>query len=174
VPGRLLYVSPGQINVQVPWELQGQTSVQIKIGVGYIYGNVYTVPVADYSPAFFEFAPGVVAAFDMNSQVVNASHPAVRGLPATLFANGLGPVTNQPASGDPAGDEPLSVVPDATPVTVTIGGTGAATLLAGLAPGYAGLYRVNVVIPANINAGNQTITIAVGGKTSKASGIVVQ
>ena len=31
VPGRIHFVSPGQINVQVPWELQGKGSVRIKI-----------------------------------------------------------------------------------------------------------------------------------------------
>ncbi len=48
VPGYLTYVSPGQVNVQVPWELQGQSSAQVKITLyGYSFGNVVTVPLAD-------------------------------------------------------------------------------------------------------------------------------
>ena len=45
VPGYLTFVSSGQINVQVPWELAGQSSVEIKVSVddGYLYGNVVTV-----------------------------------------------------------------------------------------------------------------------------------
>ena len=47
-PGHLIYVSPGQVNVQVPWELEGQTSAQVKVTIssangGYAYGNVYTL-----------------------------------------------------------------------------------------------------------------------------------
>ncbi len=54
VPGHLTYVSPTQINVQAPWELQGQSSVQVKVAVGYnSNSNVVTVPVSNYSPAFF-------------------------------------------------------------------------------------------------------------------------
>ena len=53
-PGRFVFVSPGQINVQVPWELQGYTSAQVKVTIdGFIFGNVVTVPVADATPAFF-------------------------------------------------------------------------------------------------------------------------
>jgi hypothetical protein len=39
------------------------------------------------------------------------------------------------------------------PVTVTIGGNPAQVLFAGLAPGYAGLYQVNVVVPEGVTPG---------------------
>ena len=39
VPGHLIYVSANQVNVQVPWELQGQTSAQVKVTIDYTYGN---------------------------------------------------------------------------------------------------------------------------------------
>jgi uncharacterized protein (TIGR03437 family) len=174
VPGRLIYISPGQINVQVPWELSGQTSVQIKVTVGYVYGNVITVPLADSSPAFFEIAPGQVAALDMDWKVITPSHPAGRANYVQLYANGLGQVTNQPASGDPALVDPLSVIPAETPVTVSIGGESAEVGWAGLAPGFPGLYQINARVPSDLAAGNQTITVKAGGRTSKASGIVVQ
>ena len=51
LPGRLIYVSPGQINVQIPWELQGQTSAQIKVTIEDTQGPLYTLPLADFSPA---------------------------------------------------------------------------------------------------------------------------
>src|SRR5262249_24982726 len=54
VPGHLSYVSPGQINVQVPWELQGQSSAQVKVITTNIASLLATVPLADYGPAAFE------------------------------------------------------------------------------------------------------------------------
>ena len=36
----------GQINVQIPWEFQGQSSVQMKVTLyGYLWGDLYTVPL---------------------------------------------------------------------------------------------------------------------------------
>src|SRR5205823_13623976 len=52
VPGSLFFVSPTQINVVVPWELQGQSSAQMKIIMDEPYGtpffsNVANVPLSD-------------------------------------------------------------------------------------------------------------------------------
>jgi len=54
----------------------------------------------------------------------------------------------------------------ATVPVVTIGGQPATVQYHGLAPGYAGVYQVNVQVPTNISAGNQPITISIGGNTS--------
>jgi uncharacterized protein (TIGR03437 family) len=172
LPGRLVYVSPTQVNVQVPWELQGQSSAQVKVTIDYSYGNVVTLPLSDYAPAFFEVGSGVVAALDTNYRVIGSGNPAVRGQTIQLFANGLGPVTNQPASGDPAPASPLAQT-TSTPV-VTIGGQPANVSFSGLAPGFAGLYQINVTVPSNLSPGTYPINVAIGGRTSKSSGISVQ
>jgi minor extracellular serine protease Vpr len=172
VPGHLTYVSPSQVNVQVPWELEGQPSAQIKVTINYSYGNVVTLPLQNFAPAFFEGTPGVAAALDANYKVVGAANPAVRGQSIALYANGLGPVTNTPASGDPASSTLLSLT-TSTP-TVTIGGVPAPVSFSGLAPGFAGLYQINVTVPSTISAGTQPIVVSIGGQSSKASGISVQ
>lgn len=172
VPGHLIYASPGQINVQVPWELQGQSSAQVKVTIDYSYGNVLNLPLSDYAPAFFESSPGLVAALDANNRAIGSSNPARRGQAIQLFANGLGPVSNQPASGDPAPASPLAETK--ARAVVTIGGQQAPVSFSGLAPGFAGLYQLNVTVPQNINPGNQPITVAIGGQTSKISNVTVQ
>ena len=62
IPAGLYYVSPGQINLQVPWELQNQTSAQVKVTIDFSYGNVVTLQLSNYAPAFFEIGNGNVAA----------------------------------------------------------------------------------------------------------------
>jgi uncharacterized protein (TIGR03437 family) len=172
-PGHLSYVSGGQINVQVPWEVAGQTSVKIKDTIDYSNSNVVTIPITTYAPGFFETATGVVAARDASYQTINASNPAKRGTTIQLYANGLGPVSNQPASGEPALGPPNLSETTATP-TVTIGGVQITPDFSGLAPTAVGLYQMNVTIPASVPAGNQQVTVSIGGKTSKASAIVIQ
>jgi minor extracellular serine protease Vpr len=175
VPGHLIFVSPNQVNVQVPWELQGQSSVQMKVsvgdGFGVAFGNVVTVPLSNYSPAFFENS-GQVAALDSNANAISSANPATRGQVVQLFVNGLGPVSNQPASGDPAPSAPLSMCTGSA--TVTIGTAQVSPGFCGLAPGFAGLYQLNVTVPTSLAAGSYPITVGIGGQTSKASNISVQ
>jgi len=164
VPGHIVYVSPTQVNVQVPWELQGQTSAQMKVSIdGDLFGNVYNVPLANSAPAFFSVS-GVAIGTDLSGNLLTATNAAKRGNVVVMYANGLGPVMNQPASGDPAGVNPLSGT-TTTPV-VTIGGQSAKVGFSGLVPGLPGLYQLNVTVPAGIATGSQNITVAIGGATS--------
>jgi uncharacterized protein (TIGR03437 family) len=172
VPGRITYISPTQVNLQVPWELQGQPEARVKVILNYSNGNVVAVPLSDYSPAFFEVGSGAVAALDTNYKLVSTSNAQSAGQVVMLYANGLGPVTHQPASGEPAPYSPLAQTK--TLPVVTIGGKPADVSFSGLAPGFAGLYQINVTIPSGLTAGNQPITVSIGGKTSKTSNIAVQ
>ncbi len=172
VPGHLTYVNPSQVNLQVPWELQGQTSAQVKVTIDYSNGNVVTLPLVAYAPALFQEAGGIAAALNQTNGVVTTANPIARGQVVQLFANGLGPVTNQPASGDPAPASPLSAT--TTPVIVTIGGQNARVLFSGLAPGFAGLYQVNALVPTTINAGAAPVVLSVGTVTSKPVNLPVQ
>jgi len=179
VPGALSYAGPTQINVQIPWEMQqamqaGQTSVQIKVDSGDLSGALYNLPLASYSPAFFEGPAGFVAALDQNNKVVSTSNAVAQGSVVQLFVNGLGPVSNQPASGLPAPSSPLAYT-TTTPV-VTVGSQvvpASNVLFSGMAPGSVGLYQVNVVVPST-GAGLQPIAIKIGGATSFASHIQVK
>ena len=168
VPGYLTYASPGQVNVQVPWELQGQTSAQVKVTLyGYSYGSVVTVPLADTAPAFFDIGGGIAAARDQNNAVVTTANPVKRGQVVQLYMNGLGPVTNGPASGEFASTTVLTYT-KAKDAAVTIGGQPAQVLFSGLAPGFPGLYQVNAVVPTGISAGTVPITLTIAGATAKA------
>jgi uncharacterized protein (TIGR03437 family) len=171
LPGHLTYVSPGQVNVQVPWELQGQSSAQVKVTLyGYSYGNVVTVPLADTAPAFLENS-GIAVGLDQNYAVVTTSNPVKRGQLVQLYMNGLGPVNDGPASGELASATKLATT-KGTP-TVTIGGQQATVQFSGLAPGFSGLYQVNAIVPSGISAGTVPISLSINGATTKASTIPV-
>jgi uncharacterized protein (TIGR03437 family) len=173
VPAHVTYVSPTVIQIQVPWELQGQSSAQMKVVLdGDLFGNVVTVPLNNYAPQFFTNGNNIADAVDLTGALITTSNPAKRGQTVVLFANGLGPVTNQPASGDPA-TVPLSYTTQT--VTVNFGGQTATPSFAGLGPGFQGLYQINVVVPPGVTPGSAVpVTITVGGATSAQSTLPVQ
>ena len=171
VPCRMYYVSAGQISCQVPWELQGQTTAKVKVTVDFSYGNVVDVPLSTYSPAMFPY--GSIAAATNNAGVVSTANPAVRGQNVTLYCNGLGPVTNQPASGEPASLQVLSQTTP-NPATVTIGGVPGNVTFSGLAPSEIGVYQINVTVPAGVSPGTQPIIVSIGGVSSPASSLPIQ
>jgi uncharacterized protein (TIGR03437 family) len=172
VPGRVFAIGPTQVFVQVPWELRGQTSAQVKVTLNCSYSNVVTVPIADYNPAWFERTAGVVFAFNADSgQAITSTNPAKPGDHVTLIGNGFGPVNNTPDSGDPGPSSPEAAT--TTKPTVTIGGKSADVSSSVLTPGVAGQYSVTVTVPAGIT-GSSATTISIGGQTSKASNLPVQ
>ncbi len=177
LPGRLYYVSPTQVNLQVPWELQGQWSVQIKVSIQDSLGSVYTVPLVQYSPGIFQFPEQgtgrtLAAAEHAGGSIITSGNAAKRGELIELFVNGLGPVSNQPATGEPAPSSPLATT-RALP-SVTIGGVTAPVQFSGLTPGISGLYQVNVTLPANTPIGLQPVAVSIGGVTSKPAMLPVQ
>jgi len=133
---------------------------------------VVTVPLSDYVPALFA-ANGIVAAVNATQgNIISSSLPVHAGDVIELYANGMGPVNNPPASGSPAGSSPLSKT--TTQPVVMIGGQPAAVSFSGLAPGFPGLYQLNVTVPSGLAAGNQGVTIQIGGKTSPSVAIPVK
>jgi uncharacterized protein (TIGR03437 family) len=70
----------------------------------------------------------------------------------SIFASGLGPVNINLPSGHPAPSHPLAKLK--APVDVLIGGVKASVQFAGLAPGFVGIYQVDVKVPAGIVTGD--------------------
>lgn len=176
-PGRLHFVSETQINVQVPWELQGQASAWIKVSIGpYTSSTPYEVPIASHAPAFFEkhdlggTGRLVAAALDENYRELSSANPARPGRVVQLYLNGLGPVDKPPPSGEPAPLNELRYTRD-TP-SVTIAGRPANVLFSGLAPGSA-IYQVNVIIPPDTPPGLQEVRLSIGGVETKPSYLYV-
>ena len=176
VPGHLVYVSPQQVNLQVPWELAGQTSAQIKVTISESNGQVTTIPLATYAPGVFEYiAPGgarLAAALDAGFHLLTAANPARRGQDILIYCTGLGPVDQPQVTGELAPSQTL--VNTTVRPTVSIGGQPATVSFSGLAPGFAGLYQVNVTVPPNAPTGTEQVVLSIGGVTAKTSSLPVQ
>ena len=148
----------------MPWELQGQSAAQIKVTVQGSPGNLYPLPLAAYSP-------GIFAIVDENGNIVDTTHPALQGHNIVIYCNGLGPVSNQPASGDPSPTSPLAQT--TVKPTVSLAGQPATLLFSGLTPTSVGLYQINATVPA-AGSGLKALSISAGGVSSKPSNILIQ
>jgi uncharacterized protein (TIGR03437 family) len=175
-PGRLQFVSPSQVNVQIPWEMQGQTSAQFVVNIGFTPGPAVTIPLARSSPGVFSNGTAIL---DENSHAITGANPAQRGPSHAieLFMNGLGPVDQQPPTGEPTpfpAQTSDGLVRTLDTPTVTIGGVPATVTFSGLAPDWVGLYQVNATLPANTPTGLQDLIVSIGGATSIATKVPVQ
>ena len=145
----LYFVSPGQINAQVPFEVSTGDSVPVAISVGGLLTAPQNYLIAPAQPGIF-IAGENAAILNASFQLVTAQNPVRAGDTIQIFATGLGETDPEVGSGEPA--PPFSTV--SNPVTVTIGGIEAAVAFQGLAPGFVGLYQVNVVVPSGVAPGD--------------------
>jgi uncharacterized protein (TIGR03437 family) len=167
----LLFVSPGQINAQVPYEVNPGTA-KLVVQAGSAKSAEVSFPVAATGPGVFTIPQGnhVVAQNLPDYSLNSATAPASPGQYCTLYVTGQGAVKPPLATGAGAPDSPLSL-PVAN-VQVKIGGQPAEIQFAGLAPGFVGLLQVNVKIPS-VAAGEQPVELTVGGVTAGAAVISV-
>jgi uncharacterized protein (TIGR03437 family) len=174
------FVSSGQVNVQVPWEVLGggNGTSQVVVTNNGQKSNPQAVSIGGASPGVYATADGhaiAIDAQDPNSQRYGAiaappgSIPGLTTFPAQVgdllivYATGLGAVDNPATTGNNSVDKLRTAV---NPPTVLIGGAKANVAFAGLAPQYVGVYQLNVFVP-QVSPGNSVpIQIQLGGITS--------
>ncbi len=166
----LLYISPTQINLQIPFSSPSVATVFISSNSA--ASASVNLQIAQYAPAIFTTgttaggtATGAVLHADYSAVSVNK--PAFPGETVLIFATGLGPVVPSVTSGAAA----PAFTNTTSPATVTMGGTAAFVSYSGLAPGFAGLYQINATVPPV--SGIVEVLVTVGAVTSR-PGVTIQ
>ena len=182
-PVALFFVSPLQINFQVPFiQVFGSTQTTLTVTQGEL-SNTANITLVPYAPALFTTnsqGTGQAAVLIANSPALAApvgafpgSRPAQPGQTVSVYCTGLGFVSNPPYPGAPALSNPLSYT-NAKPV-VTLGGQTVVVSFSGLAPGFVGLYQVNIQIPTGGPSGPAVpMVLTIGGAVSNTATIAVQ
>jgi uncharacterized protein (TIGR03437 family) len=169
--------SPGQANVQVPWEMAGKTSTTISVSVNGSVSNGQLISLAPFAPGIFTMdatGAGQGAILIANTtQLAAPGTPVLRGAYIAIFCTGLGVVTNQPATGVAAPSSPLAFTVSLP--TVSIGGVQSLVTYSGLAPTLVGVYQVNVSVPSAVAPGSVVpVVLSIGGSVSNTVTIAVQ
>ena len=133
IPAPILYSSAQQINVQVPYEIAGQTTVQMQVigkQVPLPLSETRTLGVVERQPAIFlspdasgspfpgyTVCGGMVAigeaamALNADGTLNDCTNPAIGGSVVTVFLDGLGQVTPSLATGAIAQAPPVTLTP---------------------------------------------------------------
>jgi uncharacterized protein (TIGR03437 family) len=168
----LYFVTSGQINAILPFDLAVDTSLQVVVTRNNAVSAPQPVNLVSSQPGMFTQAQtgqGIGAILivhpDQSWVVAGNGNSAKAGDALEIFCTGLGDVSPRLVAGYPAPPSPLSNVIDT--VTLTLGGVNVAPFFSGAAPGYSGLYQVNVIIPAGLAASPQApLVLSQGGRAS--------
>jgi uncharacterized protein (TIGR03437 family) len=167
----LSYAGPGQINALAPDDLEGIVAISVSTPAG---ASSTSAEISRVAPGFFTWQIGerlFLAAQFANDGVYVArvgalpsvvSRPARQGDHIQLYATGLG--ATAPAA--PQGrvlerDYPLA----SRSLSVTIGGRPAIVMYAGLT--FAGVFQINVQVPAGVPAGDQAVVLTIDGRSTQ-------
>jgi uncharacterized protein (TIGR03437 family) len=151
----LTYVSSGQVNFVVPFEAPTSGTAQVVMvnaSTSQVLGSG-SLTMNAASPGFFVFnaasgqipAAGQIAALNQNNTVNSATNMAQVSSYVQLFLTGQGLVPNAP----PDGQGSTGALSTSSKPVVYIGGSQATVSYSGLAPGYPGLWQINVQVPQN-------------------------
>ncbi len=161
----LYYLSPAQLNVQIPAEL---AALQQYPAVGVVNGAL-TLPVSitlvPIAPGVAAYTDGSVIAQHSDYSLVNSSSPAHPGESVVIYLVGMG-ATNPPvpsgaaAPGLNLGD---TLAQATVQPVVMVNNQTAHIQFAGLTPGGIGLYQINFVVPVTAPSGTLSLTVSQGG-----------
>jgi len=150
----LYYVSPLQINFQVPFEAPPGVAVPVQVVRNGIPGpeSFMLIRENSFGAFLYERVPGVRDPIIVHGdgQLVTPSNPARTGEVLVVYGTGMGGTVNPPETGAASRADPLAVT-RTTPEVILTGNTGAvpATVqFMGLTPELVGLTQLNIELPA--------------------------
>ncbi len=179
VPAPLLFVSTGQINAQLPWNVlsSGTTgTVNVVVTRNNQPSAGQSVTVGPFSPGIFAIG-NIAVAINPDGSIAApagaipgiATKPAKIGDPGGLviLCTGLGAVDSPVANGAASLDKLRTAT---TTPTVLIGNKAAQVVFAGLSPQFVGVNQINVAIPPGTPTGDAvSLQISLGSVTTSAS-----
>jgi uncharacterized protein (TIGR03437 family) len=155
----LIYLSDGQLDVQIPSELVPTQQYAILVSSNGALTLPDQIDVVPAVPGVANFGDGrIIAQHGVDYVLVDASHPAKPGEFLIIYLVGMGATNPRVASGDPSPAANVTVQPK-----VTVDGQMAAVAYAGLSPGAAGLYQINFQVPANARSGDLPVIVTQNG-----------
>jgi uncharacterized protein (TIGR03437 family) len=161
LPAPLYYVSPGQINAQIPFELTAGNPYQVVVSANGALSTPNPIQLTSDAPGIAQYATGqAIAQHVSDNSLVTETSPAKPGEYIVFYVAGMG-LTNQTVpSGTASPSTNLATLLDTA--TLTLNGVpipAANILFAGLTPTLVGLYQIDFQVPANAPNGDLPLVL---------------
>ena len=168
----LYYVSPVQINAQVPFEVPlGAATVTVTTAAGASAAQALNVGATAVGVFQYDGTRGIVT--NQDGSLNGPGNPEVRGNIVVAYLTGQGVVNPPVATGAAASATVLSY--SAAPAAALIGGVSAPVLFLGLAPTLIGVAQANIQIPSAAPVGSEVVlVITSGGQASNTTTISIK
>jgi uncharacterized protein (TIGR03437 family) len=171
VPAPVIYTKDIFLSVVVPYSVATKSSVSVVVEYLGIASAPVTMLVTPSVPGIFTVnASGAGPGSILNQDGItlnSAANPAPKGSVVSLYCTGEGQ-TDIPGVDGQLAPGVLPLPKPLLPVSVDIGGVAADVKYAGAAPNLvAGVFQVNVIIPASAPSGNAFVVLHVGTATSR-------
>ena len=171
VAAPILFVSPNQVNFQIPSSTQTGTA-SIKVSQTGVASNAVSVGVTSAAPGLFLTAAGTAVAQNYPDYSTNtSSNPIAAGGTIIAYLTGIGAVLPAVADGAATPSSPVSYA--SLGCSATVGGIAAQVSVA-LTPGFVGLAQANVSVPSGVKSGSNPLVVTCGGQASNAANISVK
>ena len=164
----LFMISPTPINFLVPYDLTAGT-VPLLVFRNGLTGPTINIPLNSVSPGLFVWNGSYAVAAHLSGQIISSTAPALAGEIIVIYAAGLGKTAPATSSGQLA--TTASPIINFAQLQILLEGSptpAGSILYAGLAPGYAGLYQINLRLPQALPS-NPHIQLSLTGQTSPGS-----
>jgi uncharacterized protein (TIGR03437 family) len=169
MPVPVLFVSPDQVNAQIPFQAIGDVTLILRTPGG--ISNNFNLVIQPDAPAVFQASVGPetnipTVVLNDDNELVTPSHPIHRqsGSALIIYLTGLGQTSPAVPTGQPAPSNPLSL--SLVQPIVTLGGVELPLLYSGLAPGLVGVDQINVAVPFNVPQGMSVPLVITEGDIS--------
>jgi trimeric autotransporter adhesin len=164
----IIFASFNAVLVQVPNDLAGRSATSIVVSYQNVSSSMVAKVVVAASPGLYTrggAGVGLLSALNPDGTRNSPANAVARGSYVVVYANGLGQINPPVPTGQRA---PFNLLSQAAfPITASIGGQPAQVLYAGLAPGFVGLFQLNIAVPANASTGVVPLTITINGVPSQ-------
>ena len=154
----LLFVSPGQVNAQIPFELPPGHSYQVIVNNNGALSTPESIQLTPVTPGIASLPSGyAIAQHAADTSAITDASPAKPGEYIVIYLAGMGPTDVPVASGTAAPSNILAQT--VNPPSIALNAEPVSFPFSGMTPGFVGLYQIDLQVPVDAPDGDLPLVV---------------